>query len=216
MTAKCLFCKDTKIEPGIPGPCIWCEEIGPATTGAVERFTIAKLRYAGGAEHDVRYVSEAHYDAALGREAALREELESIKASVDGYDSPEHAAQVADEMGHQCDALQQRLTVAEQREAEAREELLELSRKLDVFYSRSHGIKNLSEIEKANDKAKDLKLKVCEYEVLLNISKELLTTISRHGATTKPVDWCDSFKAEVADRIEKIGAALKPAEGEGS
>ena len=56
----------------------------------------------------------AELDAALGREAALREELESIKASVDGYDSPEHAAQVADEMGHQCIALQQRLTVAEQ------------------------------------------------------------------------------------------------------
>ena len=109
------------------------------------------------------------------------------------------------------DALQQRLTVAEQRESEAREELLELSRKLDVFYSRTHGIKNLSEIEKANDEAKNLKLKVREYEVLLNISKELLTTISRHGATTKPVDWCDSFKAEVAGRIEKIGAALKPA-----
>lgn len=52
------------------------------------------------------------------REAALREDLESIKASVDGYDSPEHAAQVADEMGYQCDALQQRLTVAEQREVE--------------------------------------------------------------------------------------------------
>lgn len=114
-------------------------------------------------------------------------------------------------LGDRYDAIQQRLTVAEQREAEAREELLELSRKLDVFYSRTHGIKNLSEIEKANDEAKNLKLKVREYEVLLNISKELLTTISRHGATTKPVDWCDSFKAEVAGRIEKIGAALKPA-----
>lgn len=45
---------------------------------------------------------------------ALREELESIKASVDGYDSPEHASQVADELGHQCNVLQQRLAVAEQ------------------------------------------------------------------------------------------------------
>lgn len=117
----------------------------------------------------------------------------------------------------ESDALRQRLTVAERRESEAREEILELSRKLDVFYSRSHGIKNLSEIEKANDEAKNLKLKVREYEDILNISKELLTTISRHGATTKPVGWCDSFKAEVADRIEKIGAALKPAaEGEGN
>lgn len=55
-----------------------------------------------------------------------------------------------------------------------------------------------------------------EFEGLLHMSKELLTTISRHGVATKPNDWCDSFKAEVADRIEKIGAALKPAEeGEG-
>ena len=69
--------------------------------------------------------------------------------------------------GLRADALQQRLTVAEQRSG--------------------------------------------ELEGLLHMSKELLTTISRHGASTKPVDWCDSFKAEVADRIEKIGAALKPA-----
>ena len=140
-------------------------------------------------------------DAALGREADLREELATLRES---YES------MRDRKNSIVD-LQQRLTVAERRESEAREELLELSRKLDVFYSRSHGIKNLSEIEKANDEAKNLKLKVREYEVLLNISKELLTTISRHGATTKPVDWCDSFKAEVAGRIEKIGAALKPA-----
>lgn len=45
---------------------------------------------------------------------ALREELDSIKASVEGYESPEHAAQVADTLGHANTALQQRLTVAEQ------------------------------------------------------------------------------------------------------
>lgn len=140
------------------------------------------------------------------REDALREELAALLESYEAMRDRKNSIVY----------LQQRLTVAERRESEAREELLELSRKLDVFYSRSHGIKNLSEIEKANDEAKNLKLKVREYEDLLNISKELLTTISRHGATTKPVDWCDSFKAEVADRIEKIGAALKPAEGEGS
>lgn len=163
-----------------------------------------------------RVYAEA-YDAALAREASLREELATIYSDRDA--EKEMKAKARDQRDVQtiraCE-LQQRLTVAERRESEAREELLELSRKLDVFYSRSHGIKNLSEIEKANDEAKNLKLKVREYEDLLNISKELLTTISRHGATTKPVDWCDSFKAEVADRIEKIGAALKPAEGEGS
>ena len=60
------------------------------------------------------------------REDALREELESIKASVDGYDSPEHAAQVADEMGYQCIALQQRLTVAEQRAADLKKLLCDV------------------------------------------------------------------------------------------
>lgn len=65
-------------------------------------------------------------DAAMGREAALREELESIKASVDGYDSPEHAAQVADEMCHQCSALQQRLTVAEHREEDLKKLLCDV------------------------------------------------------------------------------------------
>ena len=140
-------------------------------------------------------------NSALAREDALREELDALRESYEAM--RDRKSSIVE--------LQQRLTVAERRESEAREELLELSRKLEVFYSRSHGIKNLSEIEKANDEAKNLKLKVREYEVLLNISKELLTTISRHGATTKPVDWCDSFKAEVAGRIEKIGAALKPA-----
>jgi len=132
------------------------------------------------------------------RETALREELSKL-----ADDCCEKVDDILD--------LQQRLTVSERRESEAREELLELSRKLDVFYSRSHGIKNLSEIEKANDKAKSLKLRVGKCEALLNMSRELLTAISRHGATTRPVDWCESFKSEVADRIEKIGAALKPA-----
>lgn len=223
----------------IPGALEW-------DSGSVERFTIATLRYAVGSEHDVRYVSERDYDAALAREAALREELDqcgAMAAMIEDKEWAEHAGsgpvssrvesaftQLHNELAALRESyesmrdrknsivdLQQRLTVAEQREAEAREELLELSRKLEVFYSRSHGIKNLSEIEKANDKAKSLKLRVGKCEALLNMSRELLTTISRHGATTRPVDWCESFKSEVADRIEKIGAALKPAaEGEGS
>lgn len=100
MTAKCTFCNDTKIEPGVPGPCVWCEVESPA---AVERHTIANLRYAGGKEHDVRYVSEVHYDAALAREAALREELDMVRKAV-----PNSTRELV--------SLQQRLTVAETRE----------------------------------------------------------------------------------------------------
>lgn len=151
----------------------------------------------------------AKLDAALGREAALREELESIKASVDGYDSPEHAAQVADEMGHQCIALQQRLTVAERRESEAREELLELSRKLDVFYSRSHGIKNLSAIEDANDKSKDLQQRLTVAEHREEDLKKLLCDVINEAAT--------GFAALKVDLANRVNDALKPAaEGEGS
>lgn len=192
MTAKCLFCKDTKIEPGIPGPCIWCEEIGPATTGAVERFTIAKLRYAGGAEHDVRYVSEAHYDAALGREAALREELESIKASVDGYDSPEHAAQVADEMGYQCIALQQRLTVAEQDNERLRSQI-----------GREKLIFDMSADELVKDAAR---------------YRWLMSGAVMNGTLGICGGWIDfEFKGEAAQQIdEAMQQDAKAAEGEGS
>lgn len=123
MTAKCLFCKDTKIEPGIPGPCVWCEEIEPAPANTVERFTIATLRYAGGAEHDVRYVSEAHYDAALGREAASENDLSIWKQKA--CEAAEREAALREELEKVCGdewrkdkrqivALQQRLTVAEQ------------------------------------------------------------------------------------------------------
>lgn len=57
-----------------------------------------------------------------------------------------------------------RLEAALGREAALREELLELSRKLDVFYSRSHGIKNLSAIEEANDKAEALQQRLAVAE----------------------------------------------------
>lgn len=94
----------------------------------------------------------AKLGAALGREADLRESLTDKREEYN-------------KLGDRYDALQQRLTVAERRESEAREELLDLSRKLDVFYSRSHGIKNLSAIEDANDKSKALqqRLTVAEH-----------------------------------------------------
>lgn len=120
-----------------------------------------------------RAQTELKLEAALGREAALREELAAAKRPVSArrdfdYDRGFSAGSAEVETFRlERDALQQRLTVAEQRAG--------------------------------------------ELEGLLHMSKELLTTISRHGATTKPNDWCDSFKAEVAERIEKIGAALKPA-----
>lgn len=63
MTVKCTFCNDTKQEPGTPGPCVWCE-CAPENQGnnVVQRHTIAHLRYAGGEEHNVKYVSEVDYD----------------------------------------------------------------------------------------------------------------------------------------------------------
>ena len=94
---------------------------------------------------------------AAEREAALREEIEMAKQVQEATDAI--VTMVDGQRDHwieKCGLLKQRLTVAERRESEAREELLDLSRKLDVFYSRSHGIKNLSAIEDANDKSKAL------------------------------------------------------------
>lgn len=42
----------------------------------IKRWSIAELRYAGGAEHDVKYVSEVDYEA-------VSAELEAVKASFD-------------------------------------------------------------------------------------------------------------------------------------
>ena len=81
---------------------------------------------------------------------------------------------LADGRKFDLDAIQQRLTVAEQRESEAREELLDLSRKLDVFYSRSHGIKNLSAIEDANDKSKALQQRLTVAEKRADLLEGLL------------------------------------------
>lgn len=57
----------------IPGALEW---------DAVERHSIATLRYAGGKEHDVKYVSEVAYDAALSREAALIGHLDAALRQV--------------------------------------------------------------------------------------------------------------------------------------
>lgn len=83
----------------IPGALEW---------DTVERHSIATLRYAGGKEHEVKYVSEVAYDALVA-------ELKAIKESVEGYESPEHAAQVADSLSYEVGMLKQRLTFAEQR-----------------------------------------------------------------------------------------------------
>lgn len=50
----------------IPGALEW---------DTVERHSIATLRYAGGKEHEVKYVSEVAYDALKAERDALREEV---------------------------------------------------------------------------------------------------------------------------------------------
>lgn len=74
MSVECTFCNDTKKEPGQEGPCMWCTgSIAPKETGThtAQRFTIARLRYAGGEEHNVKYVSEVDYDRVVAELAEL-------------------------------------------------------------------------------------------------------------------------------------------------
>jgi len=87
--------------------------------------------------------------------------------------------------------------------AALREELAELEDEFDTLEHSNITLKlKLSAAEQRN--ADQLKL--------LHMSKELLSTISLHKAMA-PNDWCDSFKNEVADRLEKLRSALaKPTE----
>ncbi|MES2871425.1 MAG: hypothetical protein V4749_17855 [Pseudomonadota bacterium] len=80
MSVKCTFCNDTKQEPGIPGPCVWCEEVEPVTLGTVTRYAESCGEGGGVVEHaSGKFVEFKDYDAALAREAALLEELDAIK-----------------------------------------------------------------------------------------------------------------------------------------
>lgn len=142
-------------------------------------------------------------------EAALLEELELQK----------NHFKIQLQGAKDADMLQQRLAVAEQRESEAREELLDLSRKLDVFYSRSHGIKNLSAIEDANDKSKALQQRLTVAEQRAAVMEKALSRIAReHDCGCSPCT--GSCTSQVAleitvDAMRDIAiAALKPAEGE--
>lgn len=148
---------------------------------------------------------------AAEREAALREELAALRESYEAMRDRKNSIVY----------LQQRLTSAEQRESEAREELLDLSRKLDVFYSRSHGIKNLSAIEDANDKSKALQQRLTVAEKRAAVMEKALNRIAReHDCGCSPCT--GSCTSQVAleitvDAMRDIAiAALKPAEGEGS
>ena len=136
---------------------------------------------------------------AAEREAALREELAALRESYEAMRDRKNSIVY----------LQQRLTSAEQRESEAREELLDLSRKLDVFYSRSHGIKNLSAIEDANDKSKALQQRLTVAEQRAEDLKKLLCDVINEAPT--------GFAALKVDLANRVNDALKPAaEGEGS
>ena len=121
MTAKCTFCNDTKQEPGVPGPCVWCEVESPA---AVERHTIANLRYAGGKEHDVRYVSEVHYDAALAREVALREDRDAWKSTAETFEDFYRKTEIErDAAIHRENLSDKHIVEGLERDAALREEL---------------------------------------------------------------------------------------------
>ena len=149
----------------------------------------------------------AQLDAALGREAAFREEIEMAKQVQETTDAI--VTMVDGQRDHwieKCGLLKQRLAVAERRESEAREELLDLSRKLDVFYSRSHGIKNLSAIEDANDKSKALQQRLTVSEQRADDLESLVRDVEPMVAKKHSSPW-----------FAKRYAALKPAaEGEGS
>ncbi|MNY45136.1 hypothetical protein D3C86_1802190 [compost metagenome] len=83
-----------------------------------------------------------------------------------------------------------------------REELAKERRwKDDADFSLSDYRRRLADAERRNvDQLK-----------LLHMAQELLSTISLHK-TMAPNDWCDSFKAEVADRLEKLLTATQPTE----
>ena len=131
MTVKCTFCNDAKQEPGIPGPCVWCEEVEPVTLGTVTRYAESCGEGGGVVEHaSGKFVEFKDYDAALAREAAFREELnrcDSMAVMIEQKEWAEHAGSgpvssrvesAFTQLHNELSEAQQRLTVAEQRAGE--------------------------------------------------------------------------------------------------
>lgn len=87
---------------------------------AIKRWSIAELRFAGAKEHDVNYVPEVHYDAALAREAQLRVDREDDantfnrameklqRSETELRESLSDKREEFNKLGDRYDALQQR------------------------------------------------------------------------------------------------------------
>ncbi|MGN8030918.1 hypothetical protein ACTJKS_15090 [Pseudomonas sp. 22189] len=71
---------------------------------------------------------------------------------------------------------------AEERISERQDELGEASRKLEKFYSRSHGIKNLSAIEKRDDQLAAAQLKINQMQQSLNAADQRIDELERDKA----------------------------------
>ena len=121
MTVKCTFCNDTKQEPGIPGPCVWCEQVGATPVavgyqlakgftdpvGDCEKFEagitvnawLQRIVVYGDSPADAEALRD-HIMSSAEREAALREELSKL--------ADDYCEKVDDLVD-----LQQRLTEAE-------------------------------------------------------------------------------------------------------
>lgn len=126
MTVKCTFCNDTKQEPGIPGPCVWCEQVVAAPVavgyqfakgftdpvGDCEKFEagitvnswLQRIVIYGDSPADAEALRD-HIMLSAEREAALREELAALRESYEAMRDRKNSIVY----------LQQRLTSAEQR-----------------------------------------------------------------------------------------------------
>ena len=120
-----------------------------------------------------------HSDLAALRALSVENIMLDVIPGKGGVGEEIYAKSIADVealLTKQCDSIEE----LQGREEELREELLELSRKLDVFYSRSHGIKNLSAIEEANDKAAALQQRLTVAEQLLRETSDYLDGSTRN------------------------------------
>lgn len=114
MTTECTFCNDTKAEPGIPGPCVWCEEIGAAPSApVVQRFSAVALRFATTAAKD--YVSGDDFDRVTADRESLKTEL----------------SQCQDRRRQFCEAVNARITVLDDNADAAQSELAALREALE-------------------------------------------------------------------------------------
>jgi len=127
MSTKCEFCNDTKQEPGIEGPCVWCEGItAPASVEPeVTRYSECNMEGGGVAPNRNGELCDYHHVV------RLTAERDSLKAQLE--ESQARRRQFTEEVNNRLSVLDERADGFDHRIERLRHVGMELTGVIDEY-----------------------------------------------------------------------------------